>query len=42
MAGMSKEQIIAQVLRTGDIGNVGGKMVAAALIAAGNHGVRKA
>ena len=33
-AAMSKAQLIAQVLRTGDIGNVGGAMVKAAVKAA--------
>ncbi len=42
MAGMTKEQIIASILRTGDIGNVGSAFVTAAVKAAGNHGVRKA
>jgi hypothetical protein len=42
MAGMTKEQIIAQILRTGDIGNVGTAGVAAAVKAASGYGVRKA
>lgn len=42
MAGMTKEQIIAQVFRTGDVSPVGAKMIAAAVKAAENHGVRKA
>ena len=42
MAGMTQEQTIAQILRTGDVSPVGVKMVAAAVKAASNHGIRKA
>lgn len=41
-AAMSKEALIATIFRTGDVGNVGSAMVAAATKAAQNHGVRKA
>lgn len=38
---MSKAQIIAQILRTGDIGNVGSAFVAAATKEAQSYGVKR-